>query len=50
MIFQLVEIFSFRNYTKQEFQYVPKDYFTFEDQFGMPGKIVSSKWEAMWVK
>jgi hypothetical protein len=31
MIFQLVEHFSFRNYTKEETSWAPKAYFTFDD-------------------
>jgi hypothetical protein len=34
MIFQIVDIFSYRFYTKEEFKHEPKGYFTFEETFG----------------
>jgi len=52
MIFQLVEIFSYKHYTKVPFEYVAKDYFIFAEQFGVPGdpKPKEKSWEDMWIK
>jgi len=47
MIFQLVEIFSFKNYTKEEVEWKPKDYFMFDEMFR---KVKNEAWERRFVK